>query len=101
MYQTEKTLKDYGDKVSGDEKASIEAAITSLKDALTGSDQDKIKAGTEELERVSFKLAEAMYQQPSSGAPESDSDAPTSGNSSKPSDDVIDVDFKASDDKKK
>ena len=60
VYQTEKTLKDYGDKVSGDEKASIEAAITSLKDALTGSDQDKIKAGTEELERVSFKLAEAM-----------------------------------------
>ncbi|MBU6286580.1 MAG: molecular chaperone DnaK [Chloroflexi bacterium] len=101
VYQTEKTLKDYGDKVSGDEKASIEAAITSLKDALTGSDQDKIKAGTEELERVSFKLAEAMYQQPSAGAPESDSDAPTSGNSSKPGDDVIDVDFKASDDKKK
>ena len=102
LYQTEKTLKDYGDKVSGDEKASIEAAIASLKEALKGSDQEKIKAGTEELERVSFKLAEAMYQQPSGGAPETDPDGRSSGGPSRPGgDDVIDVDFKASDDKKK
>ena len=101
-YQTEKTLKDYGDKVSEEEKASIEAAITSLKEASKGADYDKIKSATEELQRVSFKLAEAMYQQ--QGAPAADGDASGSaaGGESKPSgDDVIDVDFKASDDKKK
>jgi molecular chaperone DnaK len=102
VYQTEKTLKDYGDKVSGDEKASIESAIASLKESLKGSDQDKIKAGTEELERVSFKLAEAMYQQPNASSSDPDSDGSSSGGASRPGgDDVIDVDFKASDDKKK
>jgi molecular chaperone DnaK len=102
VYQTEKTLKDYGDKVSGDEKASIESAIASLKESLKGSDQDKIKAGTEELERVSFKLAEAMYQQPNASSSDADSDGSSSGGASRPGgDDVIDVDFKASDDKKK
>ena len=102
VYQTEKTLKDYGDKVSSDEKASIESAIASLKESLKGSDQDKIKAGTDELERVSFKLAEAMYQQPGAGAPDADAGGPSAGGAAGPGgDDVIDVDFKASDDKKK
>jgi molecular chaperone DnaK len=100
VYQTEKTLKDYGDKVSDDEKATIQTAIASLKEALNGSDQDKIKAQTEELERVSFKLAEAMYQQP--GAGDSSPAGPSASRSTgSGDDDVIDVDFKASDDKKK
>ena len=102
VYQTEKTLKDYGDKVSGDEKATIETAIATLKESLKGSDQDKIKAQTEELERVSFKLAEAMYQQPGATGTDDGSTGPTASGPSRPGgDDVIDVDFKASDDKKK
>ena len=94
VYQTEKTLKDYGDKVSGDEKATIETAIATLKESLKGSDQDKIKAQTEELERVSFKLAEAMYQQPGATGTDDGSTGPTPSGPSRPGgDDVIDVEI--------
>ncbi len=73
VYQTEKALKDYGDKVSADDKSKIEAACNALKEALKGDNIDDIKKKTEDLKQASYKMAEEMYkaqgaQQGSQGA---------------------------------
>jgi molecular chaperone DnaK len=62
VYQTEKSLKDYGEKVSGDVRGNIESAINQLKDALKSDDGDQIKKSIENLTQVSYKLAEEMYK---------------------------------------
>ncbi len=61
-YQTEKSLKDYGDKISASDKAAIEAAIADLRKVMDGSDVELIKQKTEALKQGSYKLAEEMYK---------------------------------------
>ena len=68
VYQTEKAVKDYGDKVSADDKSKIESAINDLKEALKGSDTAAIKAKTEALKQASYKIAEEMYKAQNAGA---------------------------------
>ncbi len=60
-YQTEKTLKEHGDKVDEATRAEIESALTELKDALKGDDADAIKAKIEALGQKSQTLAQAIY----------------------------------------
>lgn len=62
VYSTEKSLKDYGDKISQDERLNIERAISDLKEALKGDDTEKIKKLKDELINVSQKLGEAVYK---------------------------------------
>ncbi|MBR6153672.1 MAG: Hsp70 family protein, partial [Treponema sp.] len=62
VYQTEKALKDYGDKVSAGDKSKVEDAVKELKDALNGQDIATIKAKTENLKQASYKIAEEMYK---------------------------------------
>ena len=61
IYQTEKSLKDYGDKIGADEKAKIEAALKDLKEAAKTDNIDDIKAKMETLKQSAYKLAEQMY----------------------------------------
>ncbi|MBQ5490618.1 MAG: molecular chaperone DnaK [Treponema sp.] len=63
VYQTEKTLKDLGDKVTPADKESIEKASNELKEALKGDNVEDIKAKTEALKQASYKIAEQMYKQ--------------------------------------
>ncbi len=63
VYATEKSLKDYGDKVSAPEKKKIEDALNNLKEALKGKDIEKIKKASEELGKASHKLAEEVYRE--------------------------------------
>ena len=63
IYATEKTLKDVGDKVSGDDKKKIEDAVAALKKALETDNTSDIKAKTEELKQASYKIAEEVYKQ--------------------------------------
>ncbi len=63
LYSTERSLKEYGDKISDDEKKKIEEKVTALREALKGKDTDKVKRATEELTQASHKLAEAIYKQ--------------------------------------
>ncbi|MDR0956907.1 MAG: molecular chaperone DnaK [Endomicrobium sp.] len=65
VYSVEKSLKEHGDKISSDEKLSIEQALNSSKDALKGSDINIIKATKEALTTASHKLAEAAYKEAS------------------------------------
>lgn len=70
LYQTEKALKEYGDKVSQDERLAIERALNDLRDALKGEDAAKMKSATDAALQASQKLGEAMYksQQANAGA---------------------------------
>ena len=63
VYQTEKTLKDMGDKVTAQDKEAIEKASNELKEALKGDNVDDIKKKTEALKQASYKIAEEMYKQ--------------------------------------
>ena len=62
-YQSEKTLSEVGDKLPESEKAPIQAGIDKLKETLKGEDTDAIKAATEELTQLFYKMSEKLYQQ--------------------------------------
>jgi molecular chaperone DnaK len=62
IFATEKSLKEYGDKVSAEERGNIEAAMNKLKEVKDSDDLNAIKKATEELTQVSHKLAEEIYK---------------------------------------
>ena len=62
IHSTEKSLKEYGDKVGADEKTAIETALADLKGVLDGDDAEAIKEKTATLAEASMKLGEAMYK---------------------------------------
>ncbi|MBQ5999667.1 MAG: molecular chaperone DnaK [Treponema sp.] len=112
VYQTEKTLKEMGDKISGADKQKIEDATAALKKAIESGNISDIKAKTEELKQASYKMAEEMYkQQGAAGAgaagAQPGADAGTAGDAGASSSDnskfnkgkADDVDFEVSDDK--
>ena len=63
VYQAEKTLNEVGDKVPESEKAPIKAGVEKLKETLKGEDTDAIKAATEDLTQLFYKMSEKLYQQ--------------------------------------
>ncbi|MCT8989205.1 molecular chaperone DnaK [Chelativorans sp. SCAU2101] len=100
IHSTEKSLKDYGDKVSEDDRKAIENAIAELKTASEGDDLEAIRAKTAALAEASMKLGQAVYE-----ASQADSTAQADGASSggtKANEDVVDADFEEidEDDKK-
>jgi len=103
-YQTEKMLRDVGEKVPGDTRASIESAISNLREAAKSDDADRIRKATDNLQQVSHKLAEEMYKGGSapgggSAAPEAQTDRGAVGahagaaGDGKKDDDVIDAEY--------
>ncbi|MHB1619413.1 MAG: molecular chaperone DnaK [Sulfuricella sp.] len=73
VHSVKKSLADYGDKISAEEKAAIETALKEAEEALKGNDKDTIEAKTKALGEASHKLAEKMYAgqaQPEAGGPE-------------------------------
>ena len=62
IYQTEKTVNEFGDKLSADEKAKIDTAKEALKEALKGEDIEAIKAKQEELQKELFAVSEKVYK---------------------------------------
>ena len=62
VYQTEKTLSEMGDKLDPADKSEVESKLQNLKNALTGTDTEAIKAATEELTQAFYKVSEKMYQ---------------------------------------
>jgi molecular chaperone DnaK len=63
MYTAEKTKKDLGEKLAPDQKSKIDAAVSALRDALGGSDLERIKATSDELTKVLQEVGTAVYQQ--------------------------------------
>ena len=65
VYNSEKTLKELGDKISGEEKAKVETEISNTKKALEGTDIENIKQATEKLTTVFYEISEKLYKQAS------------------------------------
>lgn len=82
MYTAEKTKKDLGEKISQEQKSKIDTAVSALRDALAGSDLDKIKAASEELTKVLQDVGTAVYQQAS--AQQAKQQAPPGGEEPSP-----------------
>jgi len=113
VYTTEKSLKDYGDKVGASDKAAIEAALAELKKAMEGQDVEAMKQKIEALKQASYKLAEEIYkaagaQQGGQGGagPSGEGAGQASGGSSGPSGagasgTADDVDYRVVDDEEK
>ncbi len=93
IFQTEKQLKDYGDKLPADKKQPIEEALAELKKAHEAKDVDACKAGIEKLNTVFQAASQEMYnaQQQAGGAEGAEGAGNTSGENG--SDEVTDVDF--------
>jgi len=77
MYTAEKTKKDLGEKIGQDQKNKIDVAVSALRDALAGSDLDKIKSASDELTKVLQEVGTAVYQQ--AGAQQARQQAPPPG----------------------
>jgi molecular chaperone DnaK len=94
IHSAEKNLKEFGDKVSEQEKNTIENDIKTLKEAVTSDDTDKIKIGLEALTQSSMKLGEAMYkaQQQDAPNPNEPSDNTAAG-SEQNNEKVVDAEF--------
>jgi len=104
-HQTEKNLKEHGDKISEEDKKTIESNLEDLKKLKDSDDIENIKSKTEALVQSSMKLGEAIYKQDSksgNGAPKPDpsGDEPSSNNKNDDSK-VVDAEFEEVDDNKK
>ena len=94
IYQTEKSLKDMGEKVSAEDRSNIEAALNQVKSVKDSDDIEAIKKALESLQQVSHKLAEAMYAENAAGAEGAAGEAgPEAGAAAGADDDVVDADF--------
>ncbi|MFD2054018.1 molecular chaperone DnaK [Mesorhizobium calcicola] len=99
VHSSEKSLKEYGDKVSEADRTAIADAITALKAAAEGDDAADIEAKSQALAEASMKLGQAMYEASQKEAAEADAKADAAKDS-----DVVDADFEEideDDDKKK
>lgn len=101
IYNTEKSLKDLGDKVDAETRTKVESAIEPLRKAMEGEDAAEIKRLSDELTQASHKVAEAMYQQASAAGgadgqpgPDGAGDPGAGANAAGAADDdVVDADF--------
>jgi len=91
VYQTEKTVKDLGDKISAEDKATIEKKTDAVKEALKGTDDEMIKAATDDLAKVSMEVFGKVYQS-NAGA------SSAAGAGAAPDDGVVDADYREVDD---
>jgi molecular chaperone DnaK len=100
VHATEKSLKEYGDKVAATDRTAIENAMADLKEAAKGDDVGAIQAKTQTLAQVSMKLGEAMYaQKPGGGDTSGTTGGDATGGAKK--EDVVDAEFTEVDDDKK
>ena len=104
VHSVGKAVKDAGDKVSAEEKASIEKAIDALKEALKGNDKDLIEAKTKDLTDASAKMSEKLYasQQTPPGGEQHQGGQEGQGDDEKPhGENVVDAEYEEVKDDKK
>ena len=77
VYQTEKVMEDLKDKIEAGDKATLDAALGKLKDALKGTDVEAIKTATEELSKAFYPISEKLYNQ--AGGPQAGADPDMGG----------------------
>ena len=93
VFQCEKALSDFGDKVSAEEKAPIESKCAALKEAINGNDTADIKAKTEELQKAFYELSTKVYQNASPEEQAAAQQAAEAAASGAEDDGVVDADY--------
>ena len=93
VFQCEKALNDFGDKVSAEEKAPIESKCAALKEAINGNDTADIKAKTEELQKAFYELSTKVYQNASPEEQAAAQQAAEAAASGAEDDGVVDADY--------
>ena len=105
VYQTEKSLKEFGEKLSASDRQTVEEKIKALKEALAGEDAERITRALDELTQASHKLAEEVYKKTQTkgtqdaGHKTQEKEEETAGKSEGKDDKVVDAEFKVEDDK--
>jgi len=97
IYQTEKNLKEYADKIEASDRQAIEQAVSKLRQVMDGTDLEAIRRASEELQTASHRLAEAMYakasqQAQAAGGPGTGTGEAQAGKG-RGGEDVVDADF--------
>jgi molecular chaperone DnaK len=102
-YEVEKNVKEWGDKVTPETKAKVDASIERARKALKGDDMTEIRAAQEELTKVFSEAGQAFYQQQGQAGAQPEAGQPagaTADAGAKPADDVVEADYEIVDDKK-
>ncbi len=102
MYSTKKSLEEHGDKLTSEVRGNIESAISNLEDKIKGDDKDAIEAALKQFNEASIELGKAVYEATaasagSTGAAEQ-ADAGDESES-KPADDILVAEYEVKDDK--
>ena len=97
LYQTEKTLKDMGDKISAEDKAKIEAEMNNLKQARGANNVADIKAAEEKLTQVSYEVFGKVYQQQAAQNQQAGDTGAAAGSAG--NDGTVETDYQVHDDK--
>jgi molecular chaperone DnaK len=98
IYSTEKSLKEYGDKVAAADRSAIEQAVSELRAVLDSEDADQIRAKTDALAQASMKLGEAMYRAQQGGGDGDGSAGGQAGGQGAAGEGVVDAEFEEVDD---
>ena len=93
VYNSEKTLKELGDKVSGEEKAKVENEIANVKKALEGTNTENIKQATEKLTTAFYEISEKLYKQASAEQGAAGAEGATDTNGENPEGTVYDAEY--------
>jgi len=97
VYQVEKSMNDFGDKVTQSDKDAVNPKLDALKEALKGSDITAIKNAKDELQKAFYEVAQRVYQQtggqPGAAGPDVQGEG-TSSMGGNPDDNIVDADFK-------
>ena len=104
VYQTEKVMEDLKDKIDATDKATLDAALNKVKDALKGTDVEAIKAASEELSKAFYPISEKLYQQSGAQAgaqPGPDMGGQAAGGAADTDPNVVDADYTVVDDDNK
>ncbi len=109
IYQTEKMLKDYGDKISADDRSNIEREIENTRKAMNEGNAETIKQAVESLTQASYKISESMYREAASQQASRQGQTADTGTSSgqqeesesqQKEEDVVDAEYEVVDDDK-
>ena len=94
VFQTEKALGEFGDKVSASEKSEVETKLSALKEALKSGTVDDIKAKQDDLQKAFYAISEKVYQQAAQAQGQQPGAQPGNDAGAQPKDDgAVDADF--------
>ena len=94
VFQTEKALGEFGDKVSAEEKSEVETKLSALKEALKSGSIDDIKAKQDDLQKAFYAISEKVYQQAAQAQGQQPGAQPGPDAGAQPKDDgAVDADF--------